>query len=326
MSPESECVEDPPSGTATKMLVIESNGRYQRSLARCLKATVGDVEARSELGPLPNDGDFDLIIACYEAIAPPEREALFERFSTRCSATRLLLLSDGSSHDELLPAMEKYYLTNLMGKVDEVDIEELVVTARKILDDDLFGLEKYFIWGVEPISMKVISSTQKEKVLATAEDFANNIGVNPRFVSQFCTVVEEVVTNALYNAPVDATGAHRFSSLSRSETVTLEDHEAIEIKLCCDGQRLGVSACDPFGSLSEERVLQYLAKCLRRDSDQVDTKEGGAGLGLYHVFDALSHFIINLERGRRTEVVGLIDVRGNYRDFGRRPKSFNIFI
>ena len=89
---------------------------------------------------------------------------------------------------------------------------------------------------------------------------------------------------------------------------------------------MAISVCDPFGSLTRERLLQYLSKCFRKGDDQVDTKAGGAGLGLYYVFECLSHFIVNIHPGKRTEMIGLIDVRKGYKEFSAMNKSFNVFM
>lgn len=313
--------------TSHRLLVVESEAKHLRTLTKTLRATVGEAEARASLGELPADGEYDLLLLNYDTLSPEEREAVFKRFGVGATHTRLLLLSSGVYREDLVDLFSRYSLTNMMGKADEaVDPEELIVTTRKILKNDIFGIEKYFIWGVEPITLTVSKTSDKEAVIAAAEAFGSGIGVNPRFLSQFCSIADELVTNALYNAPVDKEGHHRFASVARSEQVQLDPGEELTIKICCDGRRLGISASDPFGSLTVRRVLDYLAKCLRKGADQVDDKAGGAGLGLYYVFDGLSHFAINLHPGHRTEVIGIIDVSGSYRDFSRRGKSFNVFV
>jgi hypothetical protein len=106
----------------------------------------------------------------------------------------------------------------------------------------------------------------------------------------------------------------------------LSGSEEVVLKFCFDGTRLGASILDPFGSISQERIVSYIAKCFRKGSDQVDEKAGGAGLGLYYIFDALSSFVINIKPGTKTEMIGLIDITGSYKDFVSKGKSFNIFV
>ncbi len=312
--------------TRGSVLVVEGNQKHRRVLTRTLKAIVGCVEARDELGELPPDGQVGLVAVNYDTLTSEDRDVLRERFSGARTRTRLLLFSEGGKRDEFVQLFGTHSLTNLVARNnEEVDPEELIVTTRKILDGDIFGIEKYFIWGVAPKGMQVTSSTQKDEIVAAAEEYARDIGVQERFISHFCTVADEFVTNAVYNAPVDGNGNRRHAAKPRTEPVGLEPHEVVDIKFCCDGRRLGISASDPFGTLKITTVLDYLAKCMRQGEDQVDTKAGGAGLGLYYIFDALSHFIINLAPGKQTEMIGIIDMKGSYRDFAVRSKSFNIF-
>ena len=65
---------------------------------------------------------------------------------------------------------------------------------------------------------------------------------------------------------------------------------------------------------------------LHRGGDQIDQKDGGAGLGLYYIFESLNHLIVNVAPNRRTEMIGLMDISGTFRDFAERPKSLNVFI
>jgi len=192
-----------------------------------------------------------------------------------------------------------------------------------LLRGNIFGLEKYFPWGLEPRRFYLRTSSQKDEALREAEAYAAEVGIRSRFATLLCTVVDELVSNAIYHAPV---GQGRHAHVRRDQEVTLDQAEAIEVKLVCDGRRLGVSVADPFGTLTRERLLAYLSKCFRKGADQIDEKEGGAGLGLYCVFQSLSHLVVNISPGKQTEVVGLIDVGGSFRDFAARNKSFNVFL
>jgi hypothetical protein len=53
---------------------------------------------------------------------------------------------------------------------------------------------------------------------------------------------------------------------------------------------------------------------------------GGAGIGLFRVFQSLSKFVVNVAPGRCTEVIALLDLRLNMKKFRQVPKSFHIFI
>src|SRR4029434_11166123 len=96
--------------------------------------------------------------------------------------------------------------------------------------------------------------------LAEAQAYATRVSGHPRFAGLFWTVADELISNALYDAPVDAAGARRFHHLSRNLDVDLEPGEEIEVRLSSDGRRLGISVSDPFGSLLPATLQDYLGK------------------------------------------------------------------
>ncbi len=313
--------------TASRRVLVVDGDREQRTATvRTLRPVVAvELDAREALGEIPGDDEYDLLMVNYDTLSGQERVKLIESFSGFKRRSRLLLTSAGKCKEEFGILFGEHALTNLLAKNGEVDAEDLIVTVQKLLRRDVFGIEKYFIWGVQVVSTKLTRSTEKNQLLSYAEAYAKSIGVRPRVVSLMCTVADELVTNAIFNAPRDANGRHRYAHLPRADEVALAPGEAIEVKFCCDGRRLGIAATDPFGSLTQERLLSYLAKCFRKGDDQVDNKPGGAGLGFYYIFEAVSHLVVNISVGKRTEMIGLIDIRGSYKDFAGSNKSFNVF-
>jgi hypothetical protein len=309
-----------------RVLVIDANKKELRSLERILKSVVGTVEAREILETPPNDGDFDLVALSYDSLPSGNKTELLSSLCNRSYSVLVLFSGDmwGSEHRELL---QNHRLTNFLAKNEgKVGGDDLLVTINKILSRDIFGLGKYFPWGSGAVVLETNRSEEKDEIVARAQLFARNLGVNDRLATSFALVTDELLTNALYNAPVDLQGRHLFSSKDRAEAVTLLPNQLVGIKFCSDGQKIGVSVTDPFGSLTSDVVLNYISKCLRRDDEQIDKKLGGAGLGLFQAFASVSHFILNIKPGHRCEAIGLIDVRGSFKDFVSQAKSFNIFV
>ena len=163
----------------------------------------------------------------------------------------------------------------------------------------------------------------RKDLLSAAAAFAAVDGLPKRLQQIFSDVVDELVTNALYDAPTDGNGRARCAD--RGRTVELAEGETIEFEMGATPTRIGVMVRDPFGTLAPGRVLDYLAKCFARGDRQVDDKEGGAGLGLYYSFELLSHFTLSLNPGRSTEAIGLLDCTNTFREHIARAKSFNLF-
>jgi len=323
-SEDPSTASDPRAERAGKrVILVDGDADQVRRIARVLRTAVEDLEVASSLDPAMSSPRWDLLVANYDSLDAGAKDRLFSMLRER---GRLLIYSNHVDRDELRVLFGTRGLTNLLAKNPEVDGDELLVTIQKILKNDIFGLGKYFPWGTAVVKRTMCRSTEKETLIDDVRAFASNASIQTRMVEMFCTVADELLTNAIYNAPVDEHRAPRFAHLPRTHEVVLGDGERVAIEMQCDGRRLGIAVDDPFGSLSAEKVLDYLAKCFRRGEDQVDQKAGGAGLGLYYVFEALSHFVVNVAKGQRTEMIGLMDIRGSYRDFAARSKSFNIFV
>ncbi len=309
-----------------RLFVVDNNPQRLREISQVLTRVVGGPRTAADLSEFPPDGEYTLMVAHYDGVSPEDRVKLLTRYAQPGLKTKLLLLSAMRERSELSELFASRALTNLVANAESVDVDEFIVTTQKILRADIFGIEKYFIWGVLPRTINVTSSAERGAVEDAVTEYTDDIGIPRRLAASLRTVLDEFLSNALYNGPVDANGVARFAHIPRTQEVTLAPHEQIELKLCCDGRRIGVSIRDSFGSLTLDTVQRYLAKCFSGGANQVDEKAGGAGLGFYQIFDALSHFVVNIEPGKCTEMIGLIDVRGSYKDFVMRGKSFNVFV
>ena len=294
-------------------------------LSRTLMRTLGQVALTKSLQEIKDHPPGAFAVIHYDTLTAGERRELMDGTSSH-PRRPTLLLSGSLSPDELKDLFSSGALTNVLAlSGSAVDVSDLLVTAQKFLRGDIFGLEKYFGWGVEPLGWRVRGSDGKRPALEAIVEYAASRGVARRLSAGLRVVADEFLTNALYNAPVDSGGARRFAHWPRTRPVQLASNEWIDVRYCCDGRRFGLSVADPFGSLASARLQDNLARAFRRGEDQVREGDGGAGLGFYQILDSLSHLIVNIDPGVRTEMIGLLDVSGGYRAFASAAKSFNIF-
>jgi len=315
-----------------RILFYDPDSRVQRAAERALLATGAEVDVVGDedslLERIEIDG-YDLNMINFD---PPMRQNprwrdCFERFRVRFPKTRLVLHATARTEDYLPLLAEHRYVRNLIAKNDNpLEADELIVTAEKILRGDMFGLEKYMLWGIAPYRIEVRDSRLKTDYVREVSSYAERLGCNERVVENIETVVDELVTNAIYNAPRDSAGKPKYAKLSRRETVVLGDEEVGTLEFACDGNFIAMSLADPFGALTQDTIVNYLNRCLVKSEQQISDASGGAGLGLYRVFSSLSKFIVNIDPGKRTEVISLIDLRLSMKQFRTLPKSFHIFI
>lgn len=241
---------------------------------------------------------------------------------------KALVLVRSTAEHRMRALFNEGRLTNFLAVPpdEQVDPVELTVTISKILSKDIFGFARYLGPDLNVERMEVRSSRDKPAVVDAVEAFARRVGCHPRVADGVAVAADELFTNAVYNAPTDAQGRPRFAHYARDREVSLQPGEEVSVTVAFDGRRFALAATDPFGSLCPDRVLDYLAKCFAKGCEQVDTKAGGAGLGLYYLFNLMHHFVINIAPRRSTEAICLLDVTRSYRQHMAKARSFNVFI
>lgn len=315
-----------------RILFYDPDPRALRVAERALNATGSSVELVAEPDALTRCLEaerYDLLMVNFDPHlrADPHWRDTFDGLASRWPGMRLVLHTTSPTEDYLPLMAERRFLRNMIAKRDDpLEPDELIVTAEKLLRKDIFGLQKYLMWGIEPYILHIRESTGKPQYVREVSRYASLLGCSPRIVEMVETIVDELVTNAIYNAPRTSDGKPKYAMLSRRETVVLEEHEAAELQFACDGDYIAISQVDPFGSLTQDTVVSYLNRCLVKGPQQLSTSSGGAGIGLFRVFQSLSKFIINIHPGHKTEVICLIDLRLSMKRFREAPKSFHIFI
>lgn len=315
-----------------RILFFDPDVKTQRVAERALLATQSDVDVvgdEQELHRKIGQSSYDLLMVNFD---PPIRAdskwgQFFDKLHGRFPNTCLVLHATARTENYLPLMAERRYVRNLIAKNDEpLDPDELIITAEKMLRRDLFGLEKYLLWGVTPYRLEIRDSRRKLDYVREVAEYARKLGCNERVTEMVETVVDELVTNAIYNAPRDADGNPKYAKLSRREAVVLEPQETAILEFACDGEYIAVAQVDPFGALTQDTIVSYLNRCLVKGPQQFSDASGGAGIGLFRVFQSLSKFVVNIDPGRKTEVISLIDLRLSIKRFRQLPKSFHIFI
>ncbi len=266
----------------------------------------------------------DVVVVRSDAQASAERTV--ELLAGMPANERPRVVVTGEVTDEALHALiEQHEVAHVMAWRGGGAEPDLSVTLEKLLSNDLFGMGRYFEQDSDPARFLCRSATQREELLEWVRTYAGKHRIRSRVMDILLVATDEMITNALYNAPTDGRGNHPYAGISRSVPVTLEGPVPIEIELRCDGQRLGISTVDPFGSLKPEVVLGSLRRCFKKPEPRPGST-GGAGLGLYLLLGSLSHLIFNVALGRRTELIGLMDIAGNRGRAAAAGKSFNLFV
>src|SRR5690606_10108220 len=131
--------------------------------------------------------------------------------------------------------------------------------------------------GAEVLATLEHSSARRAYHLGHLQRFLNRPQV-PRYVRDHAQqALDELFTNAIYNAPVDAMGMRPFGDKPRTEVVV--SPRPVSVRFGLDHNYAAVAVRDFYGSLDADRVLQRLQVCFQPTGAPVEETGGGAGLG-----------------------------------------------
>lgn len=315
-----------------RVLFFDADRMVRRIANRAFHAAGADIDTAGnhiELDACLREHDFDLVIlgCAPTCIDDPVWLGALDRIQTQRPETHILLHTSGTAQDFLPLLCQRPSLCHVIARHgDALQPSELIITAQKVFRRDIFGLDKYLDWWVEPRALRIEESANKQMYLDEVANYARRLGCSERTAEMIETLADELVTNAIYNAPRTSDGAPKYAMKSRTEPVVLEPHEAGILEFGCDGTFMALAQCDPFGALTRDTVVSYLQRGLGDGLRNVRNASGGAGIGLYRVFQSLSKLIVNIDPGHRTEVIALIDLRLGMKRFRQASKSLHIFV
>ncbi len=285
------------------MSVLTADNRLKREVQRVTASTASTAVFGKDLTILEGERKPDLVIVDARTERPPV--GLHTKLPAGSSV--IYIVGDDHKITDDLPVFGDAHVVSVMSHGDRFDADEFIASATKALRGNIFGLNKYFPWGVTTFSMVVKSYADKNKAIDVLMQYANLAGVRGPVRERIQTVADELMMNALYHAPVDAEGKELYRERTLKELVQLSEVPAIEVHYGSSGRYFGLSVRDGGGSLTRARAMQYLLKA-RSSTPEMEQKAGGAGLGLISVLRSVSKLIFNLEPGHSTEVVGLFDI------------------
>lgn len=191
-----------------------------------------------------------------------------------------------------------------------------------LLDRLAYG-PTHHVLGADGIGRAALlgSSSRREARFERMREFFATQGISSRTISSSNDVAEELVTNALYDAPAEAGYFQR--PVQRTEHVQLPPEHACEISYGLEHGSVFVRVRDPFGALTRTRLIGVLNRC-QSTGIALDESRGGAGLGLWRIFATAAGIAITVIPGSLTDIMVRLDSRRR-RGPGKHLLSVHLF-
>jgi PEGA domain len=290
---------------ARRVIAISPDKALAKQLGTALKAAGGAVEVHQTLDAL---GKGELQAALVVVHVDGELAGALEAIAPRLAGdARLVVVIPRHDLIKLVDVMRVSERVAGVLIAEGLDLHDLASTATRILAGDIFGMEKLVPWGTKVYSTLVGDYQEKSLCIAQMSEFAELMGVRRKYREAIEQCVDEMLMNALYDAPVDDQGRQIFAEIPTKTRISLRMEQKVVVQYGCDGKRFMVSVRDSFGTIERATVLKYLYKCLHSEQ-QIDRKTGGAGLGLYLMANSSTRFLFNVLPGVATECVCVFDL------------------
>jgi hypothetical protein len=121
-------------------------------------------------------------------------------------------------------------------------------------------------------------------------------------------VAEELLMNAMYQAPRDGKGNQVFAEMEPAVRIARPTPRPVSLRYSVSGGALHLSVRDRYGSFHRQDLIRALKRCLN-EPIQIEEKKLGAGLGLYLCASSVSRFVVNVVPNLVCEFVCVIEPR-----------------
>jgi hypothetical protein len=213
----------------------------------------------------------------------------------------------------------------LLGSLEGPDEHDLFAAVRRLLDGpESPGVTPYLLAGAPVHEASVRNTADKERALDRIMAFAESMDLGGEKLRRLELAAEELLMNALFDAPRSADGQPRYATQDRRLAVALGADETVRLRYGCDGQTLAVAVADCFGSLTRRAVTERLGK-VREGIPRPSAGVAGAGLGLVMTYSVANQLIFSVSPGRLTEVTAVMHVGGSNRAAQERGTAVHLY-
>ncbi len=196
-------------------------------------------------------------------------------------------------------ADRKKFITDPVSEILEVFSREVATPFSSIMSKERWNEDKsnQFVWFFN-------SSDQKLGFLEDVEKKLNDIAGVVRIKHDIKLILDELFTNAIFNAPNKLVNGKR-QKVNRQGRVFVSRDASIFIKVDVESNKVILGCVDQFGSLLPEEIFSRLniTYDLGLDKGMDMNSYGGSGIGMRLMLDRSDSLLISVNRKVETCVI-----------------------
>jgi len=329
--------------------------RHPATLKHVAQAlAVANLSSRQAIGPsfLPRSapGEFEVVLLDLDIDVGTPPVELCAQVAAACNGTPIIVLAGLNARHRLVQALAHADVVGCVPKIgawsetatseaklEGPDEQALGVALRRRREraSQPHGPQPYLLTGTVIEERVLGGSTDKEQALEALLADAGRFGLGDEKVRRLETAADELMLNAIYDAPRDERGNPLHADIDRRTPVTLAAQAQVRVRWGCDGRTFVVSVADRFGALERATVSSHIGRLLDARSPRLGRHggggtasgppTGGAGLGLVLTYSAANTLALQVVKGRFTEGTAVLHVAGSNRAAVARGSALYIY-
>ena len=213
--------------------------------------------------------------------------------------------------DDYIRLAKQHGISNIIPKTTPFNFDELNTMVYGLISENIFGIARYMQDGYKTIAKYILKSSKE--IPGIENDIIEKVKGFLREENFLRVQLEEVISNAVYHAPMDDFGKEKYVKHS---DVVLAPEEYVDIVLAKDNEKYGVSVTDKSGRLTKETALFKIDRNIHAEG-LLD--ENGRGIHMTRLYS--DRLIINIDPMEKTEVIMINYFAEKYR--GHKPLYIN---
>jgi hypothetical protein len=226
-----------------------------------------------------------------------------------------------------LPYLHKFgnqvHVHNILRRGNVVAIEMYSRLVEYVAAGRPRGLEVFFKGGARRQEIRLTAASHRAAAIEATKNFLMKQGLAPRLANQVAQQSDELLLNAIYHAPVDATGKHYRKSMDRSIDFSMSPKEEVTLAVMSNDSYIGVSVRDQFGSVKMDGLRSTLYRDYRHENLTMDEDPSG-GIGLNKVLESGFSLLLVALAGEATEATLFFPKVKNHKEFKKNFRFLSL--
>jgi hypothetical protein len=281
-----------------QILVVAGTKSRADILSRRIRALPISVDVVAATNPSPEHLREYALLVCEPGIRPTLDVSLL--ISSLAPTAQVIL-----RHPKLSPAIAARYLQDprvnhlLQGPASD---ENLAIVVHKLASGAIFGLDWYLPPQANVEYRRINSYRGRCEAIEELEVRLKEARMRASLSRATVRVVEELLMNAMYQAPVDDEGNKVFADVDPRQRIRKKTPRPVSLRYALHNQRVFLCVRDRFGTFRRDDLARCLLRCTTSEV-QIENKKLGAGLGLYLIASTVDHLVVNILPGMVSEFI-----------------------